>query len=141
MSDASSELPQHIEQTVQAMAELHAQHHRETTSVQRTVDRLTAFVGRPRFVWILSLAAFSWLGLNAGLSLRDQAPDPPPFVYFELVGTFASLYITVLILITQTRQSRLSERRDQLTLELAMLNDQKSAKIIQLLEELRRYHQ
>lgn len=140
MSETASDLPHHIEQTVQAMAELHAHHHRQATTVQRAVDRLTGFVGRPRFVWIVSLAAVGWLALNVALSPTGHAPDPPPFAYFEIVGTFASVYITVLILITQTRQNRLSERRDQLTLELAMLSEQKSAKIIQLLEELRRDH-
>nr|QQZ51490.1 DUF1003 domain-containing protein [Phenylobacterium glaciei] len=46
--------------------------------------------------------------------------------------------MTLLILVTQSRDDRLAERREKLTLELALLNEQKSAKIISLLEELRR---
>ena len=44
----------------------------------------------------------------------------------------------LLILITQRRENQLSEARDQLTLELVIVNEQKSAKIIALLEEMRR---
>ena len=46
--------------------------------------------------------------------------------------------MTVLILTTQRREDELAGLRDQLTLELSILSEQKSAKIIGLLEELRR---
>jgi len=50
----------------------------------------------------------------------------------------ASLYFVVLILTTQRRDDGLSRRRELLTLELAILSEQKTAKIVALLEELRR---
>jgi uncharacterized membrane protein len=46
--------------------------------------------------------------------------------------------MVVLVLSAQRREDRLTQRREQLTLELAMLSEQKAAKIIQLLEEYRR---
>jgi uncharacterized membrane protein len=52
----------------------------------------------------------------------------------------AALYMTVFILATQRREDELANRHEQLTLELAMLSEQKAAKIISLLEELRQDH-
>jgi uncharacterized membrane protein len=49
-----------------------------------------------------------------------------------------SLYMVVLILATQRREYQLAQLREQLTLELAILSEQKTAKVIQLLEESRR---
>ena len=46
--------------------------------------------------------------------------------------------MTALILTTQRREDQLAGHREQLTLELAILSEQKSAKIIELLEEMRR---
>jgi uncharacterized membrane protein len=43
-----------------------------------------------------------------------------------------------LILATQQREYQLAQLREQLTLELAILSEQKTAKVIQLLEESRR---
>ncbi|HEY4029097.1 MAG TPA: hypothetical protein VGM25_02030, partial [Caulobacteraceae bacterium] len=40
--------------------------------------------------------------------------------------------------ITQRHENQLAEAREQLTLELAILNEQRSAKAIYLLEEMRR---
>ena len=43
-----------------------------------------------------------------------------------------------MIVTTQRRAGKLSERREQMTLELTLLTEQKTAKIIALIEEMRR---
>lgn len=139
MRDSTPILPAHIESTVQAIAELHAQHHRQATPVQRAVERTTRLVGRPRFVGWMTGAILLWIGGNVLAQVAGlHPPDPAPFAYLQDIGDLVGLYITVLILVTQRRDDQLAEAREQLTLELAILSEQKSAKIIALLEELRR---
>jgi uncharacterized membrane protein len=134
-------LPDHVEQTVRAIGELHLAHFRKATRVQRVVDRLTNVVGYPASIAVLTLFLLGWIGLNLALqSVVGGAFDPPPFQWLQGIGAMLGLYITILILNTQRREDELAERRDQLTLELAILADQKTAKIIELLEELRRDH-
>lgn len=138
MTDAPI-LPSHVAQTIDTIAELHRQHHRRATPSQKAVAQLTALVSRPRFVGGLTIVFGLWIGLNGLIKLVGYAPpDPPPFSYVQAVTGVAGVYITLLILITQRRENQLSEARDQLTLELAIVNEQKSAKIIALLEEMRR---
>ena len=137
--DASPTLPDHIEDTVRATAEMHAEHHREATSWQRGVDRITAALGRPRFGIIIMVVVAIWLLVNelGGPALRF---DPAPFNGLSTLASVAALVMTVLILTTQRRQDRLGERRAQLTLQLAIVNEQKNSKIIELIEHLRRDH-
>jgi uncharacterized membrane protein len=52
----------------------------------------------------------------------------------------SALYMTVFILATQRREDKPANRHEQLTLELAMLSEQKAAKSILLLEQLRQDH-
>ena len=131
-------LPAHIEETVRAISELHAQHHRRATPVQRIVDRSVALIARPRFVAILTIFIIGWIVINGFLTTRGAHVYPPPFQILQDLGELLALYITILILITQRREDELTQHREQLTLELAILSEQKSAKIVQLLEELRR---
>ena len=138
MAGLQTEIPAHIEESVRAIAEVHADHHRQATPIQRAVERMTRVMGRPRFIGWLTVAILVWLGLNLILQPLGRAFDPAPFPWLQNVVALVALYITVLILVTQRRENQLAEHRDQLALELAVLNDQKSAKIIQLLEELRR---
>jgi uncharacterized membrane protein len=72
------------------------------------------------------------------LALGHRAIDPPPFAWMQLGVSLTALCITALILTTQRRDDQLAQCRAQMTFELAMLSEQKLAKIIQLLEESRR---
>jgi uncharacterized membrane protein len=47
---ASSVLPIHIEETIQSIAGLNAEHHANATHHQRAVDRITSLLGRASFI-------------------------------------------------------------------------------------------
>jgi uncharacterized membrane protein len=129
----------HVEQTVRSIALLHAKHHQDASQVQRSVDRLTAFVGRPFFLGLVCCAVILWTAENSAASfLGLRSLDPPPFAWLELAATVSALMIAVLILVTQRNADRLADLRGQMTLELASLTEHKVAKIIELVEELRR---
>jgi uncharacterized membrane protein len=139
MNDPTPILPAHIEETIQAIARLQAEHRRNATPLQHNVERVTALIGRTTFVGGLTVVMVLWVGGNllAG-QLHLRAPDPPPFSWLQGAAAVLALYITVFILSTQRRENELSELREQLNLELVITNEQKTAKVIQLLEELRR---
>jgi uncharacterized membrane protein len=132
-------MPPHIEQTVQAIARLHAAHHQRATPLQRLVDEMTAIVARPRFIAGVTLAVALWIGGNLGLEhFTGQRFDGPGFPWLQGAGELAAIYITTLVLMSQRRKDELSELREQLSLELAILTEQKVAKLIALSEETRR---
>jgi uncharacterized membrane protein len=131
----------HVDDTVQAIARLRADHDQKATPLERTVDRLTGRAASPRFVVLLSSVLVSWIGLNTILLLIGRRPlDEPPFFWMQGAVSLAALYMTVLILATQRRENELASHHEHLTLELAILSEQKTAKIISLLEELRQDH-
>jgi uncharacterized membrane protein len=131
----------HVDDTVQAIARLRADHDQKATPLERTVDRLTGRAASPRFVVLLSLVLVSWIGLNTILLSIGRRPlDEPPFFWMQGAVSLAALYMTVLILATQRRENELASHHENLTLELAILSEQKTAKIISLLEELRQDH-
>ena len=132
-------LPAHIEETIQAIAKLHADHRLETSSMQHLVDRLTALIGRPECRGVLSVVVFAWIAGNLAFAAVGATPiDAPPFNYLQGAAGLLGLFVAALILTTQRRADELASYRDQLTLELSILSEQKSAKIIELLEEMRR---
>jgi len=131
-------LPPHIAESIKAIARLHGEHHQNASTFQRTVDRTTALLASPRFVGILSIAVFGWIGLNLLTAVFGyRSVDPPPFPWLVGAISLGSLYLVVLILATQRREDQLAQLREQVTLELVLLCEQKMAKVIQLLEESR----
>ncbi len=132
-------LPAHIEETIRAIARLQSQHEREATPIERMIERLTAAIGRPRFLAILFLAVAAWALANLAARRFGLQPfDPPPFNWLQDLLTLMALSVTVIVLSNQRRADKLASHREQLTLELAILGEQKTAKVIELIEELRR---
>lgn len=131
-----SVLPPHVEGTVQAIAQLYLEHHQHASRAERVIDRATSMIGRPSFLGVLVFCVASWIAIN--LAIPRLAFDPPPFAWLVGLIALVSLFMTTLILISQRRADELASRREQMTLEVSILSEQKAAKIIELLEELRR---
>jgi len=137
--DKAGLLPPHLEDTVREVARMHAEHDRQSSGIERAVDRVTAMLGSASFLGCLILFVLLWAGGNAILPLTGGAAfDPPPYPWLAGFLGLMALSISTLILITQRRADRLASRREQMTLELSLLSEQKIAKIVELLEELRR---
>ena len=127
-----------IDETIEAVAELERKALRAASLEQRAIERFTLAVGRPRTVYVVLLAVAVWVSVNAGLGLAGRAQlDPPPFYWLDGVLGLAALLMTIVILTTENRMSEIAEMRSRLNLQVTLLAERKTAKIIQLLEELR----
>ena len=132
-------LPPHIEQTVQAIARLHAAHDRRATALQRLVDRLTMIFAHPWFIAGVTIAVAVWVAADVLLRRSiGRGLDGAGYPWLQGVGQLLAIYVTALVLISQRRKDELSELREQLTLELVILTERKVAKLIELQEEARR---
>ena len=132
-------LQAHIEETIRTIAQIRAEHHEKATPPQRAVERITAMLGRPRFIGVLTVIVIGWIAANLLAAALGYRPiDPPPFAWLEGAVSLVSLYMVVLILATQRNEEELAQHHELLNLELAILTEQKTAKVIELLEEVRR---
>jgi uncharacterized membrane protein len=67
-------LPAHIEDTVRAIAKLHADHRLEAGPLQRAVDRATGWFSQPRFIATTSMVVALWILTNSALAAFGAAP-------------------------------------------------------------------
>lgn len=126
-------------QSVQTVVELHSHHAHEVKHPLRLIQWLTAQLGRPAAFYTLLSMMLLWIAYNSlaprlGLVCLDQ----PPFFWLQGVVAMAALLTSSMVLITQNRQGKLAARRALLDLHVNLLSEQKVAKVISLLEELRR---
>jgi uncharacterized membrane protein len=128
-----------LNENVDTLASLHARSEQKASVHQRRIERLTALVGRPLSLYLVVALAGSWVACNLVAAHVGARPwDPPPFWWLQALVGFAALLMTITILTTQNRQNRNAEERGQLELQINLLAEQKVAKLIDLLEELRR---
>jgi uncharacterized membrane protein len=135
----TAETNDHIHTTVRSIAELRSAHEQRSTGLERVTDAVTQRLARPVCLIIIVTAMIAWMAANVLIAhFGAKAPDPPPFFWLEGAASVISLCLVILVLSRQRREDELDRQRDLLSLELAILAEQKTAKIIELLEELRR---
>jgi uncharacterized membrane protein len=128
-----------LEQTIASIATLHARSELQVSWHQRTVESVTATLGRPVFLYAILTLVVLWIGVNLGHRyLGIPELDRPPFYWLQGAVTLGALLMTTVVLITQNRQGKIAERRAQLDLQINLLAEQKITKLIALVEELRR---
>ena len=135
----STILPSHIAETVDAVAQIHSDHHLKRTPMEKFMDNWTARLARPPVLAGVVCGVVLWIAVNLLAPLAGYAiMDAPPFPWLFEALTFLGLVMGILILSTQRRADQLAELREQMTLELASVTERKVAKVIELIEELRR---
>ena len=137
--DAAASLPEQVSHNIEAIRLLHIRADETVSRFHRPIETVSALFGRPAFFYGIVLVVTLWVLLNLLSPLWAIAPfDPAPFFWLQGLVGLGALLTTTMVLITQTRQGKLAEQRAQLDLQVSLLAEQKTAKLIALLEELRR---
>lgn len=138
--EASEEIDP-IGENIQTVADLHKRAEGSASFPQRSIEKVTNFLGRPRFLFTILIVTAVWVVINMllkKLGLPDF--DPPPFIWLQGLLTLGAVLQATMILITQNREDMVIERRTQLDLQVSLLLDQKMSKLIMMVDQLRRVH-
>jgi uncharacterized membrane protein len=132
-------VPEHISQNIDSILAFYRREEQKISDSQRLLETVGGFMGRPSYLAsVLGFVAL-WLLANALCELLGLQPlDPPPFFWLQGVVSLGALLTTTVVLITQNREAKLEKQRLELELQVNLLTEQKTAKLIRLLEELRR---
>jgi len=132
--------PANVVEEVESVASIRARAEGRLDRHQRMMEVLTAALGRPRTVYVTLSMVATWVALN-GVPPRVlgwQRIDPPPFFWLQGMVALSAQLMTTMVLITANRQTRNAEERSHLDLQVNLLAERKVAKLIALVEELRR---
>ena len=130
-------LPEHAVKSVETIYNHTAQHQLNSKPHHRLLDKIGGFFGKPQFLYSQIIFFSVWIGCS---SLAEHKIIPKNFPLFEpgLHGLeVASLLTTTGVLVYQRREEQLSQERSLLGLQVNLVTEQKIAKLISLVEELR----
>jgi uncharacterized membrane protein len=131
------QLQEKILKNVETVISLQEQKDQNIPNHQRLLESIATTFGQPWFLYaeVLFFASWSLLSHLAEMQLINWSI--PKFSFQEQGIDIASLIISTGVLIYQTRQEEVSEERAHLALQLSLISEQKIAKLIALVEELR----
>jgi uncharacterized membrane protein len=106
------------------------------TAADRVADIITHFSGTNIFV-ILHVIWFAvWVAMNSGFVSRLKPFDPFPFPFLTLIVSLEAIFLSTFVLITQNRMQRQADRRAHLDLQINLLAEQETTKVLQLLKAM-----
>jgi uncharacterized membrane protein len=119
---------------IKTIVELEAAAKRKQTTSERIAERVANFCGSMTFVWVHVAWFAVWI-------LADTLPgvehfDPFPFTFLTLVVSLEAIFLSSFILISQNQETRLTERRNHLDLQINLLTEQENTKMLQILEQI-----
>ena len=106
------------------------------TLTELASDIITKLVGNVGFLLAQLLLIFGWTLANLHLIPGLKAFDPFPFGVLALVVSSESVFLTIFVLISQSRMARQSERRSHLDLQVGILSEQELTTMLQMLQKL-----
>jgi uncharacterized membrane protein len=109
------------------------------TLTERASDIITKLVGNVGFLIAQFILISGWALVNLHVIPGLKAFDPFPFGVLALVVSSESVFLTIFVLISQSRMARQSERRSHLDLQVGMLSEQELTTILQMLQKLCRH--
>jgi len=128
-----------IVRNIAAVQEFTEREEQKITASQRLLERFSQFIGQPWFFGLMLVVVATWgLGNVLVHALGYVEIDPAPFGWLQGVIGLMALLTTNVVLIRQNRLGRLADQRAHLALKVTLLTEQKVAKLIDLIEELRR---
>jgi uncharacterized membrane protein len=128
-----------ISQNLNAVLDFYTRADEKIGYWQRMLERISSVIGQPIFLGFIALFVLLWtLGDMAMGRLGLVEFDPPPFLWLQGLIGLAALLTTTIVLTKQNRMAKLQEQRAHLDLKVTLLTEQKAAKLIDLIEELRR---
>jgi uncharacterized membrane protein len=106
----------------------------QRTRTDRIADVIARFCGSMTFVWVHVFWFGGWITFNMLPGLIRI--DPFPFTFLTLVVSLEAIFLSTFILISQNHDSRVSEKRNHLDLQINLLSEQENTKMLTILKQI-----
>ena len=131
---------EHTAESIRAICELERLALQRRTPSERFSDFVVAQAGS---VWSITLHGIwfaVWILWNIGKIPGARIFDPFPFAALTTIVSLEAIFLALFILMSQNRSSRHSDERAHLDLQINLMAERESTKMLQLLRALCIYH-
>jgi len=131
---STNSVDQLTEQNVKVIRELEEAAKEERTRIDRFAETIANFCGSMTFVWVHVV----WFGIWILINVIPGLPhiDPFPFTFLTLVVSLEAIFLSTFILISQNHDSKISERRNHLDLQINLLSEQENTQMLVMLRAI-----
>ena len=109
---------------------------RKRSISEKFADWLTSTFGTIFFLTINALFFVVWIAINTGQFPEVKPFDPFPFVLLITTVSLEAIVLSVIVLISQNRGSKIAELREEIDYQLGIISEQEITKVLYILAKL-----
>jgi len=121
--------------THQARQSLAAHHAGERSAIERIADALTRVAASTPFLVFHVVWFAAWILLNTGV-VGTRPFDPFPFGLLTLIVSLEAIFLSIFVLMAQSRESTVAELREEVSLQVVLRMEEEVTKTLQLVAGL-----
>jgi uncharacterized membrane protein len=133
-TDSASSVDQLTQRNIEAVRQLEEAAKEERTASDRVAEVIAKFCGSMTFVWV----HVAWFGIWVLINVMPGLPhiDPFPFTFLTLVVSLEAIFLSTFILMSQNHDTKISERRNHLDLQINLLSEQENTQMLTMLRAI-----
>jgi uncharacterized membrane protein len=139
MPDEHRKLADVVHRNIDSVHQVWRDFERRKSRRDRLADAITSFAGSITFVAIHAVLVALWIIINVGLIPGITPFDPFPFTMLTMIASVEVLFISTFVLISENRSAVLAERRAELDLQINLLAEHETTRLIELVDAIARH--
>jgi uncharacterized membrane protein len=129
-------LPRVAQKNIESITQLEQEYLDQRSPLDRISDCITRFVGSMGFIIFHALFFAFWMVINLFTLFGILPFDPYPWQFLNLVVALETVFLSTFILMSQNRQNRQADQWAHLNLQVALLAERETTKILQMLRDV-----
>jgi uncharacterized membrane protein len=118
-----------------AFRAIKAQHSANRSTMEVLADRMIGFASSTPFLLIHAIIFIAWIYWNLPFTGMSKF-DPYPFGMLTTIVSLEAIFLSIFVLMTQSRESRIGELREELTLQVNLRMEEEITKTLHLVAGL-----
>ena len=118
-----------------AFQAIKAQHSANRSQMEIMADRMIGFASSTPFLAIHAFIFIGWIYWNLPFSGLKKF-DPYPYGMLTTIVSLEAIFLSIFVLMTQSRESRIGELREELTLQVNLRMEEEITKTLHLVAGL-----
>lgn len=133
---AEDSIPAFISKNIDAIIDAEQAANRRRSRSETVYENVGGVIGTLRFVVLQLIGIVIWVAINSGLTPLAHPFDRFPFPILNQIIALEAVLMTAFVLMKQNRMSKLADRRAHLDLQINLMTERETTKLIGMLLEI-----
>jgi len=131
--------PGAVQKNIETILKLEKETIQNLSIVEQIADKVTSLARRTLFIILHVFWFGGWILINSKVISGITPFDPFPFSFLTLIVSLEAIFLTLLVLMSQNRMTKETEKRAHLDLQINMLAEQETTMILRMVQKITKH--